>query len=343
MMRYEPRPAPALSAALRAAYFRVVSGILLRPAGVLDQTAPGRAGTYYMGTRVFPLFQQHAPDLAPLISAQLTALRGDAKQAANEDSGMDRGWTSEDSAANRESELQDRIDRARTADERDRAYAFAAMRAADQGDMRAREFADKIEDSETRNGVRRFVDYNLINGLLRKKDVTEALRLAAKSNLIPAHRTAILTSAAGVLAKTDRARALTLLDEAAEEARRIGAATPERAYALVSLLAQFSKIEPARLWPLADETVKSANGVSGFTGEDGQIQIELEGKFSIRMGVFLSSPSDLGDAFSVLAADDPFHALSLAGDFTGEVPRALATIAAARAILTKRPVVSKTN
>jgi len=338
IMSYEPRPAPQLSAALRDVYFRVVSGILLRPAGVLDQTAPGRPGTYYMGTRVFPLFQQHAPELAPLLSAHLTALRGDAKQAINEDSTMNRGLVPDNSPPDPNAELQDQLARARTADERDRVYAFAAIRAADRGDMQAQDLAEKIEDSETRKGVRRFVDYNLIRGLLRKSNVAEALRLAAKSDLTPAHRTAIFSSAAGVVIKTDRARTVALLDEALEAARRIDAGTPERAYALVGLLAHFSKADTARAWQLAEETVKAANGVPGFNGEDGQIQIELEGKFRIRMGVGLASPVDLSEAFGTLAADDPFHALSLAGDFSGEGPRALATIAVARAILNK-PIV----
>lgn len=336
MMMYEPRPAPELSAALRAAYFRVASGILLRPVGVLDQTAPGRAGTYYMATRLFPLFQQHAPNLAPLISAQMNALRGDAKQAVNEELLMNRGLGPDASTADEDAELQDRISRARTADERDRAYAFAAMRAADRGDMRARDLADKIEDLDTRRGVRRFVDYNLINGLLRKNEVVEALRLAAKSELTHAHRTAILTSASRLLAKTDRARSLALLDESLEEARRIDGGTPERAYALVALLAQFSRVAPTRIWPVADETVKAANAVAGFTGEDGQIHIQLEGKFSIRMGISLASATDLSEVFAELAADDPFHALSLAGDFSGDAPRALATIAAARATLSTK-------
>ena len=336
IMSYEPRPAPELTPGLRKSFFQVVSAILLRPINVLDQTAPGRPGTYYMGTRLFPLFQQHAPELAPLLSAQLTALRGDAKQALNEDPTMNRGLEPSDSPADPNAELQERINRARTADERDRAYAFAAMRAADRGDMHAQELTDKIEDSDTRKGLRRFVDYNLIRGLLRKKNVAEALRLIAKSDLTHAHRTATLGSAAGILVKTDRAQALTLLNEALEAARRIDAGTPERAYALVGLLAQFSRAEPSRLWPLVEETVKASNSAAGFTGEDGQVQIELEGKFSIRMGVGLASPDDLAETFGVLAKDDPFHALSLAGDFSGEAPRALATLAAARAILVEK-------
>jgi hypothetical protein len=342
-MHFEPRPAPDLGAALRTAYFRVASGILLKPAAVLDQTSAGRGGTYYIGARLLPLFQRHAPELAPLISAQLTALRGDAQHAVNEsERTLNRDIVPEDSTRDRvNDELEDRLAKARTADERDRAYAFAAMRAADSGDMRARDFADKIEDSETRNGVRRFVDYNLIRGLLGKDNVSEALRLAAKSDLTHAHRTAILRSAARLLVMTDRARALTLLDESLAVARRIDAGTPERAYALTGLLAEFVKVEPSRGWLLADETVKAANGVAGFTGEDGQIQMDLEGKFSIRMGMQLASSSDLPEAFGGLAADDPFHALSVAGDFTGEAPRALATIAAARAILTRKPCRSR--
>src|SRR5260221_14358750 len=56
-------------------------------------------------------------------------------------------------------ELKDRLDRAQCTDARDRAYAFAAMRAADEGE------AEKIADLDTRKGVRTFVDYNYIGTL----------------------------------------------------------------------------------------------------------------------------------------------------------------------------------
>jgi hypothetical protein len=338
---FEPRPAPNLAPALRAAYFRVASTLLLRPVAALDQTSAGRAGTYYIGTRLFPFFQQYTPELAPLLSAQLTALRGDAQFAINaSERSVNQGVVPDDPMSDRvQGELDDRLSGARTADERDRAYAFAAMRAADTGDPRARDFTDKIEDSDTREGLRRFVDYNLIKGLLRKKNVAEALRLAANSELPHTQRSGILSSAAGLLAKSDRARSRALLDESLEEARRIDAGTTERAYAMVGLLPHFAKLDSPRLWNLMDETIKAANAVSGFTGENGQLQFDLEGKFSIRMGMELASPTDLAEAFGALASDDLFHAMSVARDFKGEAPRALTTIAAARAVLSEKPLV----
>ena len=334
-MSFLPHPAPDLTPALRAAYFRVASGILLRPVVELDQTSAGRAGTYYIASRLFPLFQQHAPDLAPLLGAQLTALRGGAQQALDtSERNMNRGVVPDDPAGDViQEELQDRLARAQNADQRDRAYAFAAMRAADNAEARSRDFADKIEDTDTRSGVRRFVDYNLISGLLRKKNVAEALRLARKSDLTHAHRTGILRAAAEILAKTDREQAVTLLDESLDEARRIDNGTPESAYALVSLLALFAKIDPPRAWSVVSETVKAANAVPDFTGENGQVQMQLEGKFSIRMGLSLAAGTDLPEAFEMLAADDLFHALNTARDFKGEGPRALTMIAAARSIL----------
>ncbi|MGH9871283.1 MAG: hypothetical protein ACRD9S_02320 [Pyrinomonadaceae bacterium] len=75
-----------------------------------------------------------------------------------------------------------------------------------------------------------------------------------------------------------------LLGDALSEARRIDDGTPERAYALVALLAQFSKIDRVRAWELLSETVKAANTVADFTGKNGHTSLKLEGKFSIQIG-----------------------------------------------------------
>jgi hypothetical protein len=181
-MSYEPHPAPALAPVLRTHFFKVVSNILLRPFAQLDQSSAGRTGTYFIATRLYPLFQQQAPDLAPAISAQLAALGPQASRATVSSSEwLNQGMTSGEPAGDRiADELKDRLDRAQGADARDRAYAFAAMRAADAGDSRAQEFVDKIEDLNTRKGIRSFVDYNLIGALLKKKKVDEAIQLARK-------------------------------------------------------------------------------------------------------------------------------------------------------------------
>jgi hypothetical protein len=102
---------------------------------------------------------------------------------------------------------------------------------------------------------------------------------------------------------------------------------------LVALLAQFSKLDKARGWELMSETVKAANAVADFTGENGHTTQTLEGKFSIRMGTELASATDLPNIFVSLAEDNFYQAIDAGKTFSGDAPRALVTIAIARAVL----------
>ncbi|MDX6303823.1 MAG: hypothetical protein QOI77_792 [Blastocatellia bacterium] len=338
---YFSHPAPDLAPALRRNFLQTAANILLRPFAQLDQSSAGRAGTYFIAVRLLPLFQRFAPDLASAISAQLAALGPEASQAtANAgDRAVNRGMTGDGQRDGIDDELKDDLDRAQGADTRDRAYAFAAMRAADEGDPRARDLADKIEDLDTRKGVRTFVDYNYIGTLIRKKRVDEALLLTRKADLPHTLRAHFLTQAAAILAKSDRIRAMELLSEALTEARRIDAGTPERAYSLVALAAQFSKLDKTRGWELLSETIKAANAVADFTGENGHTSVTLEGKFSIRLSTELVTPTDLANLFATLAEDNFYQAMDAGKSFTGDAPRALVTISLARATFAdKRPV-----
>ncbi|MFZ0747807.1 MAG: hypothetical protein WAM70_00505, partial [Pyrinomonadaceae bacterium] len=241
---YPPQAPPDLAPALRRSYFQVAANILLRPVAQIEQSSAGRAGTHFIAMRVWPLFQQHAPDLAPAIAAQLAALGPEAGQATTNagnlslNRGMDNGRRE-----GIEDELGERLKGAQTADARDRAYAFAAMRAAEEGDPRAREYVEKIEDLETRGGLRRFVDYSFIRSLLGKKRADEALAMLSKAELPPTLRAHFLIQAAAIFAEKNQTRALELLEQALTETRRIDAATPERAYCLLALLTQFSKLD----------------------------------------------------------------------------------------------------
>lgn len=337
-MSYAPHPAPDLAPQLRAHFFKVAANILLRPFAQLDQSSAGRTGTYFIATRLYPLFQQHAADLAPAIGAQLAALGPQASQATvRPNDWLNQGLTPADPAGDQiADELKGRLDGAQGADARDRAYAFAAMRAAAAGDPRAQEFVDKIEDLNTRKGIRSFVDYNLIGTLLRKKNADEAIKLARKSDLTHAQRAYVLTRAGAIVASTERSRGLEIFGEALAEARRIDAGRPERAYALIALLAQFSANDMVRAWELVDETIKAANSVADFTGENGNTSLTLEGKFSIQLGIEMASDTDLPDSFVALGAEDFYQAINVGKNFSGDAPRALATLAIARAILQEK-------
>jgi hypothetical protein len=337
-MSYPSHPPPALSPQLRKAYFQTSANILLRPIAQLDQSSAGRGGTYFIITRLLPLFQQFAPDLAPGLNAQLAALGPDAgrRTAESGERGVNRGMNDNGKSASFEDDWKDRLDRARTSEERDKAYAHAAFTAADQGDPRANDFVDKIEDTETRNGVRRFVDYNFIRSLLQKKQADDALVRLRKADLPHTLRAHFLTRAGGLFVEKDRVRANELLEEALTETRRIDAATSDRAYCLVALLLHFSTVNKARVWELLSETVKAANAVRDFTGENGQTSLTLEGKFSIRLGIELASPTDLKQTFENLTKEDFYQALDAARSFTGDAPKALAMISVGRAMFEKK-------
>lgn len=340
-MSYAPQPPPQLAPALRARFFNVAANILLRPFAQMDQSSAGRSGTYFIATRLYPLFQQHAPNLAGAISAQLAALGPQASQAtARSSEWVNQGMTPGDTVDDRiGDELKDRLDRAQDADARDRAYGFAAVKAADAGDPRAQEFVDKIEDLNTRKGLRSFVDYSLIGTLLRKKNADEAIQLARKSELTHAQRTYVLTRAGAIVAVAEPSRGMEILGEALAEARRIDAGRPERAYALVALLAQFSRIDKVRAWELVDETIKAANNVADFTGENGNTSLMLQGKFSVQMSIEMASATDLPQSFVALAQDDLYQAINVGKSFSGEAPRTLATLAIARSILEEKPAI----
>ncbi len=326
-------PPPDLAPALRKAFFQVAANILLRPLDQIDQSSAGRAGTYFIAARVLPLFQQFAPDLAPAINAQLAALGPEAARAAgsNGDRSLNRGMSDNGKQDSIDDELKDRLDRAQGADARDRAYAFAAMHAAEEGDPRARDFLDKIDDLDTRSGVRRFVDYSFIRSLLVKKRADDALTLIRKAELPHTLRAHFMIQVAALVSEKDQAQASQLLEEALTETRRIDASTPERAYCLVAVLGQFAKLNKPRSWELMSEAVKAANAVPDFTGENGHTSQLLEGKFSIQMSTELVRPSDLPDLFVKLAEDDFYQAINAAKSFSGDAPRALVTISIARA------------
>jgi hypothetical protein len=329
----DPRPAPDLTASLRKSFFQAAANILLRPFAQLDQSSAGRAGTYFIAMRLLPLFQQFAADLLPSIRAQLAALGPEAARATTDagERSVNRGMSGDGRHDNLEDDLKDRLDRAKGADERDRAYAFAAMRAADEADPRSRDLIDKIEDLDTRNGVRTFVNYNYIRSLISKKRVDEGLELIRKVSLPHTLRAHFLTQIAALKGNTDRARARELLDEGLTEARRIDAGTAERAYCLIALVTQFSKLDQNRGWELLSEAVKASNAVANFTGEDGRTTITLEGKFSIRLSTELAAPTTLSELFANLAESDFYQALNVSKTFSGDAARALVTIAIARA------------
>ncbi len=147
-----------------------------------------------------------------------------------------------------------------------------------------------------------------------------------------------LTEVGRLLAKSEPDRAAEILDLAGAEARRIDQSSPDRVRTLVAIVTQFQKVDSARAWEMMGEVIKASNSLSEFTGEDGELTMIVAFKSGGAMtNNFNVDSFNLNGLFTALAMEDFNRAADLPKGFTGESPRAIATLAVARTVLTKKP------
>lgn len=340
MQRRDPTPPPDLQADLRNAFFRTAAQILLRPMPPPDQdtTSAGRTGKYMVIKRLLPLFEQHAPDRVAELRSQMAALSPDVpeRDRTGENRAVTRGIVPEDNSRDPMQAMQERLDHAANATERDAIYADMAAALSASGDARGRDLADKIEDTELRQQTHAYVDFEFLDNALQKKDAQEAIRIARSGELTHIQRVWGFTQAARLLMKSDRSRAVELLEEATAEARRIDGSEPERPRALVAIVTGFLEADRARAWELISEAIKAGNSAEGFTGDDARMTTMLRFKNGVIMKNSNVNDFDLRGVFRALAKDDLYRAIEIAKGFTGEATRANATLAIARAVLEEK-------
>jgi len=335
-----PQPRPEMPADLRAAFFRVAAQILLRPSPPPDQdlTTSGRTGKYMIIRRLMPLFDEFAPERAAELKTQMAALATDVPQDArdNDNRAVTRGIVPEDTSRDPLDKMQDRLDHARTTEDRDAIYADYAIALAGKGDVRARDLIDKIEDTETRRKVRAFTDFQFAQLAVRNKDANEAARIARTGELTGMQRIWVYTQASRLFQESDRTRAVEMLEAAAAEARRMSATDPDRAKGLVAAATGLMQMDRVRAWEIVGEAVKAANAAETFTGEDSNIVSRFQTKNMAMVSASSAEDFDLIGAFRSLAQDDFVRSIELAKTFTGESPRSVATLAIARSVLEKK-------
>ena len=330
-------PAENIPADLRSGFFALAARVLLRPLVPVDQdrSSSGRAGTYFMIARLLPLFEQHAPDVVPALRAQLSALTPDApaEYRGGDHPLLTKGLSPVSETYDAVERALDKLDTAKNAEERDSIYVEATFAANAKNDPRTREFADKVEHAETRRSLRAYLDYSDITRAIQKKDAAEVVRLAKNGEITSIQRVWAYTEAARLLSKTDRTRALEVLDEAANETRRIDGAHADRARAMLAVASLLYELDRARVWTLMPDVVKTINAVSDFSGEDGKLVASFQSR---NMGSFSTSDApafNLQPLFALLAAEDMDRSVELARSFTADAPRAVATLAIAVAAL----------
>jgi hypothetical protein len=337
-----PTPPPEVAPELRSAYLRVAAAILLRPLPPpeQDQSTSGIQGKFLAIKRLLPLFEQYGPKAtADQLRGELASLgQGTGRDVADNDGdgddfGLRRGITPDPDPADREKALLDRVDRAKTPAERNAIYLQLANINANKGDLRARDFVEKIDEMEMRNKVRPYVDVTLALNVVEKKDIEKTLAIARTGELSHIQRVWVLTQAAKLLPKSDREKSLEIIGEAATEARRIDPSDPDRPRALIAVANALLLSDAPRAWESVPEIAKAANSAEGFTGEDGRLTIRLQTPSMTSMRSSTVDDFNLTGIFKTLTQENYTEAVALARNFEGQAPRATAVISIARTIL----------
>jgi hypothetical protein len=327
-----------VSAELKSLFFQTAASILLRPLAPpgQDQSSSGLDGKFLVIKRLLPLFEQSAqPEMAESLRAQLNALNSMVSEGtrSRDDEWVNKGVKPDKPAEDREQALLDRIERAKTSDERDALYVDLAFRIAGRGDMRARDYVAKISDTEMRKQFQAYIDPSLASHAVQKKNTDQALELVQKGELNHLQKVWVLTEVAKILAPNDNEKAAEIVETAGAEARRIDVSDRGRAQALVAVANALKVVDPPRVWDATFDAVKAANSAQGFTGEDGELVLKFQSKGGSSVNTNDVPDFDLEGIFRELAQQDYDRAVELARGFEGEGPRAVATIAIARGVL----------
>jgi hypothetical protein len=336
--------APENIAAVRAGFAGFAAQELVRPLPPTDspESNGARAGAYFVIGRLLPFFEQALPAAVAPLRAQMAAVVPDMpeQQRQSMDRNMTRGLVPDSQRSDGMQDALDAAEKATTQDSRDAAYLQAALIASRKEDSKARDYASKIDNVDLRQQAYAFIDFTSVNQAIRKKDGMEVLRLAQAGELTDTQRTWAYTEAARLM-KEDRAHALEALEAAFQSARKIDDADPNRPRAMVAVATEFFSADRNRAWELMAEVVKAANAAPEFTGTDASMSARLQTKGGSSMINFDAPTFDLVGVFSSLGKEDMNRAVALAQTFTGDAPRAVATIAIARAVLEeKKPAAS---
>ena len=332
---------PDVTPGLREAFLRTAAGILLRPLAPpgQDQTTSGPDGQYLVIKRLLPLFEQFGtPEMTAALRDQLQVLGSIVHDGTRQrdDDPVRNGIRPDQPAADREQSLLNQLDHAKTSAEQDRIYLQLAMFIAGKGDLRARDYVAKIEESELRNNARAFVDATMAAHAVDKKDAERALEIARTGEVTHLQKVWLVTQIAKLLAKSDHEKALNLIEDAAAEARRIDGSDPDRPRAFFAVTNALLVVNRATAWDVMGDAIKAANSAETFTGEDGELKFQMltKGMSSVRQSTV--ADFDVTGIFEALAKEDYEKAVDLARGFQHDAPRASAVIALARSILSDK-------
>ena len=333
---------PLVAPALQLGFFRASATILLRPLAPpeQEQNSAGHDDHYLVIKRLMPLFEQYAPpEMAAALRGQLEALSALVREETRkrDDDDMVRSGIRPDKLMeNWEQSLRDQLDHAKTSGERDQINFRLAVLFAGRGELRARDYVDKIDDSEMRQNARVYVDIRIAEFAVNRKAVDLLLEVIRTGEVPRVGKARLFAQAARMLVESDPEKAATLIDSALEEARRLAPSDGDRPRAFFAVANALLVVNRAAVWDAVREAVRAANSAEGFGGEDGQFMFTLTSK-GASWSTQASVPEfDVDKIFGILAEEDFNKTVELAGGLTSEAPRAVATIAIARVMLDEK-------
>jgi hypothetical protein len=289
--------------------------------------------------RLLPLFEQYSSkELSDAVRTQMDAMSNLVSEDTRkqDDNTLREGIRPAMNTEDREKAMLDRVDRAKTSEQRDQLYLQLARLFIDSDDNKARDYVDKIEDTDLRKQARPFIDASMMMRAADKKNIDRLLELVRVGELTRFQKAWALSRAASFLAKADREKSLSLIDDAMNEARGIDPSDPDRPRAMLAVTNVLLLIDRTKAWELAADITKAANSAEGFTGEDGAMRVSLITKESSSIRSSSVGEFDVSGVVSELAKDDYSRAIDLVRGFEKEAPRASATIAVAKVVLEEK-------
>ena len=334
------RTPPAVTRDLQLSFFRAATAILTRPLAPpgQEETTSGHGGHYLVIKRLLPLFEQLAPaELTAALRAQvenLGPLVSKSTRDRDDDDLVKSGIRPDNQMENYEKQMLDQLDHAKTSDERDLFLIRLAVWFAGKGDLKARDFADEVADPEMRKHTRTYTDIRLARAAVVSKNVDQMLQLVRVGEFEHVYKAWLLTQAAKLVARTDRERAASLIEQAVGEARRMSQSDVDTPRAFLGAANATFVVNRAAVWETMAEALKNSNSAEDFSGEGAELNFRLISKSGPSWVSSEPVPDfDLEGIFRNLADYDYDKTVELARGFTKPAPRAVATLAIARSVL----------
>jgi hypothetical protein len=345
---------PPGSVAFKPFYNLAVSVLLQRSflSRRAASSAQDRIARYVATGRLLPFFEQAGPQYAqfvPAMRSQLSVLSGemekarrDALDAQFELTSLNRKNLSDPLAPQLE-QLTRAVDKA----ERDRISLDVVRKAAREKLWdRAQRAAYSIEDGDMRRAALSFIVVIQIADISRayrddKEDDFESIaRFVRRADAPPFASAWGLAQAAVVAARKKGSREVVsaLLSEAESYAARADKDSRQRVAAYVVITDAAARVDTARAWDFFPELVRAVNATGDYMGDETTLPTSADSVEGSLLQEELRIEADafrLDRIFATMARIDFDKTLIQAQALTGEIPRAYARLAAARAALEK--------